>query len=149
MERLLLQRLFGRPYGGLIAVLAMALGFACSGSPPWFEVVSLEQASQMLGDPKIALVDAVSDGDDQPGPLPGGVRWKLSSSPAQPPENVPQLAGVLIVGSEKRIAYRSAAALARAGNQPIYVFIPSDADERSRLYASALQSEEGPRGNDS
>ncbi len=125
----------------------MVLG--CPGAPPWFEEVGLERASSLLTDPGIALVDAVSDENGQPGPLPGGVRWKLGPAPALRPEAVPAAGGVLVVGSEARVAYRSAAALARAGNQPVYVFIPMNADERSRLYASALASEEVPRGEDS
>jgi hypothetical protein len=39
--------------------------------------------------------------------------------------------------------------LARAGNHPVLVFIPRNAEERSSLYALALQTEEKIRGENS
>ena len=140
------MRRFLPGWGLALAALWM---LACSGAPPWFELVSLEQARELLGDPAIALVDVVADGTGQPGALPGGVRWKLGKARPMPPEEVPPDIGVLVVGSERSLGLRSAAALARAGNRPVYVFIPGDADERSSLYALALETKEESIGQDS
>ncbi len=133
-----------------IALVSAALWtLGCPGAPPRFEEISLDQARELLSTPEVSLVDAVSDQTGQPGPLPGGVRWKLGADPPERPEALANQGAVLVVGSAPRIAYRSAAALARAGNRPVYVFIPMNAEERSTLYSFALEIEEVPSGEDS
>ncbi len=131
------------------AVAAGLLLLLSCHPPISFEVISLERARSLVANSRITLLDVVSDKADQPGPLPGGVRWRLSTGEIALPDAVSDGSGVLVVGSSSQVAHRSAAALARAGNHPVFVFIPRDADERSRLYAVARKTEEAPRGEDS
>jgi hypothetical protein len=56
---------------------------------------------------------------------------------------------VLVFGIDERSARARAAALARAGNHPVLVFVPRDAEERGRFYAVASPAEEDRRGEDS
>ena len=135
-----------RALPGLLVGLALALG--CH-APVSFEMISLERARALVESHDLTLLDVVSDGAKPPVRLPGGVRWRVSSGDLALPRSVSEGGGVLIVGSDQHVAHRSAAALARAGNHPVYVFIPRDAEERSSLYAVALQTEEIPRGEDS
>lgn len=108
----------------------------------------METATKLLVNPRVSLIDAVADGADQPGELPGGFRWTYTEGAPNAPQNLPA-GGVLVVAVDRRMAHRSAAALVRAGNHPVYVFIPKNAEERSGLYALALQTEEAIRGEDS
>lgn len=57
--------------------------------------------------------------------------------------------GVLVFGLDAKAARARAATFARAGNRPVLVFIPRDADERGRFYAVASQRQEDRRGKDS
>jgi len=62
---------------------------------------------------------------------------------------VPAGHGVLVFGLDAKAARASAATFARAGNRPVLVFIPRDADERGRFYAVASKKQEERRGKDS
>ena len=130
-----------------LAALA-ALGSLACEPPPSFAEVELDDARRLLREPDVAVVDAVGGARHSLRVLPGAVRWTLTQSPATPPDEIPS-GPVLVVGASRPVGHRSAAALARAGNHPVYMFIPRDADERSSLYALALQSEETTRGEDS
>jgi len=65
------------------------------------------------------------------------------------PPRVPPGAGVLVFGLDAKAARARAATFARAGNRPVLVFIPRDADERGRFYAVASRRQEERRGKDS
>ena len=127
---------------------AAALCVACSPFPASFQEVQMEAVTKLLVDPRVSLIDAVADEADQPGELPGGFRWTHKEGGPNAPHNLPA-GGVLVIAVDRRMAHRSAAALVRAGNHPVYVFIPKNAEERSSLYALALQTEEAIRGEDS
>jgi hypothetical protein len=62
---------------------------------------------------------------------------------------VPLGRGVLVFGMDERAARARAAAYARAGNQPVLVFVPRDAEERGRFYAVASREREERSGKDS
>ena len=116
---------------GLLSVL---IGFlACGPRPPEFRVVGLEEASRAVAGQKLSVVEARDEASPQP----------------SDPEVVAPGTGVLIVGLDARAARMRAAAFARAGNHPVLVFIPRDADERGRFYAAATQRQEVRRGKDS
>ena len=127
---------------------AVLWALACSPLPASFEEVPLEVARRLLRDPGVTLIEAVADSRDAHEALPGGFRWRLGDGFASPKHDLPS-GSALVIAETQRIAHRSAAALARAGNQPVYVFIPTNAEERSSLYALALQIEETIRGEDS
>ncbi|MEE9281429.1 MAG: hypothetical protein V3V67_14745 [Myxococcota bacterium] len=141
---------FGRWGAGWLLVLLPVLlpGWACSPFALSFEEVPVETARRLLRDPRVALIDAVADEKGQPGALPGGFRWTLGERAEPAPRGLPSGA-VLVIASDRRIGQRSAAALARAGNRPVYLFIPRNAQERTSLYALALQTEETIRDEDS
>lgn len=124
------------------------LTLACSPLPPSFEEVSLAAARELLGDPQISLIDVLARENAEGDALPGGFRWDLGQDAAPDPRGLPAGA-VLVIASNRPTAHRSAAALARAGNHPVFVFIPRNAEERSSLYALALQTEERIRGENS
>jgi hypothetical protein len=67
--------------------------------------------------------------------------------PAGPTERVAK--GVLVYGVDERSTRARAAALARAGNHPVLVFVPRDAEERGRFYAVASPAQEVRRDEDS
>ena len=127
---------------------AVLCALACSPISVSFEEVPLEVARRLLRDPGVTLIEAVADSTDAQEALPGGLRWRLGDGFASPPQDLPS-GLALVIAENERIAHRSAAALARAGNQQVYVFIPTNAEERSSLYALALQIEETIRGEDS
>ncbi len=127
-----------RSLGPLARALGLCLALACE-LPISFEIITLERVRAVLVDPAITLVDVVDDGVDPPGALPGGLRWRVSPGDLELPARLSHEGGVLVIGSDLGVAQRSAAALARAGNHPVYVFIPRDAAERSTLYALAEQ----------
>ncbi len=127
---------------------AVLWALACSPLPVSFEEVPLEVAHRLLRDPHVTVIEAIAESSGVEQLLPGGFRWHLGKGVASPPGNLPS-GRTLIIADDERIAHRSAAALARAGNQPVFVFIPTNAEERSSLYALALQIEETIRGEDS
>ena len=127
---------------------AAALCLACSPFPESFQEVQMNAVVKLLVDPQVSLIDAVADGAGQPGELPGGFRWTHKEGERNAPQDLPA-GGVLVIAADRRMAHRAAAALVRAGNQPVYVFIPKNAEERSSLYALALRTEEAIRGEDS
>jgi hypothetical protein len=114
-------------------LLSVLIGFlGCGPRPPEFRVVGLDEARQAVDQGQLAVVEAVD----------------AASPPRSDPEVAPG-AGVLIVGLDARAARMRAANFARAGNHPVLVFIPRDADERGRFYAAASQRQEVRRGRDS
>lgn len=113
--------------------LALAL-CACPAPPPQFRLVGLDEARRAVQGAKLAVVEAAQD------PRTGEALAEAE---------VPAGAGVLVFGLDARAARKRAAAFARAGNQPVLLFIPRDADERGRFYALATQSQEDRRGKDS
>jgi hypothetical protein len=113
--------------------LALAL-CACPPPPPQFRLVGLDEARRAVESAKLVVVEAALD------PLTGE---------RLPEAEVPAGAGVLVFGLDARTARIRAAAFARAGNQPVLLFIPRDADERGRFYALATQRQEDRRGKDS
>jgi hypothetical protein len=115
----------------LIGVLVGFLG--CGPRPPEFRVVGLDEARQAVEQDGLAVVEAVDE----------------ASPPLSDPAVVAPGSGVLIVGLDARAARMRAANFARAGNHPVLVFIPRDADERGRFYAAASQRQEVRRGKDS
>jgi hypothetical protein len=105
---------------------------ACGPRPPEFRVVGLDDARRALAQDRMTIVEA-HDAADGPDAESG----------------VPLDSGVLVVGLDARAARAEAAIFARAGNHPVLVFIPRDADERGRFYAAASQRQEVRRGKDS
>lgn len=131
----------------IAAAIAAALLVAC-GAPSAFRVVSLETARTLVRQGDTAVLDTLGEGERATGLPPGGVRWRVP--PGATPE-LPELppTGVLVVASEAPLAYRSAAALVRAGHRPVYVFVTASADERRSLYALEPFAEETQHGRDS
>ena len=120
--------------GGRVA-LALALALcACSPPPAQFQVVGLDEARRAIQREPLVVIEAAPD--------------PRTGEPA-PEAAVPEGAGVLVFGLDARAARVRAAAFARAGNQPVLLFIPRDADERGRFYALASQRQEDRRGKDS
>ena len=115
----------------LLSALIAFLG--CGPRPAEFRVVGLDEAQKALEEQRLAVVEAVDE----------------ASPPLSDPGVVAPGAGVLIVGLDARAARMRAANFARAGNHPVLVFIPRDADERGRFYAAASQRQEVRRGKDS
>jgi hypothetical protein len=108
------------------------LGFlACGKSPAEFRVVGADEAQRLVERERLTLVEAVADAQN--------------ATQAE----VPAGAGVLVFGLDAKVARARAATFARAGNRPVVVFIPRDADERGRFYALASQRQEERRGKDS
>jgi hypothetical protein len=97
-------------------------------------MVGLDEARQAVEVEQMSVVEAL---DEAAGPA------------SDPAAVVPPGSGVLIVGLDARAARMRAATFARAGNHPVLVFIPRDADERGRFYAAASQRQEVRRGKDS
>ncbi|MEX2208574.1 MAG: hypothetical protein WEF50_20350 [Myxococcota bacterium] len=73
----------------------------------------------------------------------------LMSAPKDAAAPVHQGTAVLVFGNDLRSTRARAAALARAGNHPVLVFVPRDAEERGRFYAVASPAQEVRRGEDS
>lgn len=113
--------------------LAVAL-CACPPPPTQFRVVGLDEARRAVETQHLVAVEAAFD------PRTGE---------PQPIAEVPEGAGVLVFGLDVRAARVRAATFARAGNRPVLLFIPRDADERGRFYALASQRQEDRRGKDS
>lgn len=107
---------------------------ACPAPPVSFRVVDLEEAKRAVEARALFLVEAAP------------VLLRVPKGIAAP---VPAGVGVLVFGIDERSTRARAAALARAGNQPVLVFVPRDAEERGRFYAVASPAEEDRRGEDS
>jgi len=112
-------------------VSAVALLFACAPPPAEFRVVGLDEARSLVERERLAVVEAFAD------------------ARGETPPRVPPGAGVLVFGLDAKAARARAAIFARAGNRPVLVFIPRDADERGRFYAVASRKQEERRGKDS
>jgi hypothetical protein len=117
----------------LLAAVVSSLA-ACPAPPPSFRVVDLAEAKRAVEAHVLVLVEAA--------PV-------LLHGPGAVTADIPAGAGVLVFGIDERSARSRAAALARAGNQPVLVFVPRDAEERGRFYAVASPAEEDRRDEDS
>lgn len=118
----------------LIVLLAAILGLASCSAPPSFRIVDLAEAQRAAETGAVAVVEAL----------------ELHGRAADPKAaEVPAGRGVLVFGMDERAARARAAAFARAGNQPVLVFVPRDAEERGRFYAVASRDREDRSGKDS
>jgi hypothetical protein len=131
-----------------ILLLCLLPLWSCLEPPAAFEPVSLEQARALLAGGEVVLVDAVGSADSDPGPLPGGVRWQVERDQPVVAPDLPE-GNLLLVGSSKEVGYSCAAVLAGARGGSVFVFIPSDAEQRRSLYVSPTDTEETRRGADS
>jgi hypothetical protein len=129
------------------ALLLAALLAGCGDRPRSFREAGLPETERLLRDPSIRVVEALE------GPARGfgtarGLRWRLD---VPPPGGQPQVADgpVLVLGSSRDAGHRSAAALARAGHRPVWVFVPQTEEERAALAAPALEAKEKTRGEGS
>ncbi len=131
----------------LAALLAAAALAACGEGPRSFREVPLAEASELLRDASVHVVEA-TDGPGRGFGTLRGVRWRLDATTA---DAQPEIADgpVLVLASSSRSAHRSAAALARAGHQPVWIFVPETDEERAALAASPLEAKESTRGEGS
>lgn len=129
-------------------LLAGALAVACGESPPAFREVSLEDARRLIASGEVTVVDRLADESTPVPGLPGGLRWQEEPGGSSLPPGLPDGA-VLIVGASTDLGYASAAALARAGRRPVYLFITRTTRERNALVAVVLHSREVSDGRDS
>jgi hypothetical protein len=106
--------------------------FGCAPPPPEFREVGMDEARKAVEEHGLTLVEVFPDARGAPGA-----------------GEVPAGGGVLVFSLDKRAARIRAANFARAGNRPVLVFIPRDADERGRFYAAATRKQEDRRGKDS
>ena len=139
------------PAGSRFVVGLLAAGLLLAGCvepPPSFRLVGLDEARSLLQNGEASLVEAYAH-DLAPRPrVPGGLPWPLpADEPAVPPALPP--GPVLLLAPTQELAYRAAAALARARNDEVFVIITDRADERGTLYALDPQQQEIPRGRDS
>jgi hypothetical protein len=118
----------------VLLVSVSAVLCACPAPPASFRVIELAEAQRLVQHHELILVEA-------PRALPG--------SPGAAAPDVPAGVGVLVFGDDERSAHARAAALARAGNHPVLVFVPRNAEERGRFYAVAIPTEEDRRDEDS
>jgi hypothetical protein len=112
-----------------LAAVASAL-LACAPPPAEFRVVDLDEARRLVVHDRLIVVEVPAEKSAATSDVPAG-------------------AGVLVFGLDAKAARARAATFARAGNRPVVVFIPRDADERGRFYAVASQRQEDRRGKDS
>ena len=134
--------------GLLGSLLAAMLAIGCADAPRSFSEVSLEDARRMIADTGVTVVDALAEDLEPATALAGGLQWKTAPTAADPPPGLPD-GPVLIVGSSSELGYASAAAIARVGGRPVYVFITRSRQERNALVAVALRSREASDGRDS
>ena len=107
---------------------------ACPAPPVRFRVIAIEEAQRLVLRHEVVLVE---------------VPPALLSAPKEAVPAIRRGTGVLVFGVDERSTRARAAALARAGNHPVLVFVPRDAEERGRFYAVASPAEEDRRGEDS
>jgi hypothetical protein len=116
----------------LLPVLALFFGFAtaCIEAPPYFEIVTLERASELLLRGGATLVEVA--GPDQPSASPHGgrLRWELGEG------EPPAVAGgpVVLLARRTDVGHRAAATLARR-RRGVFLFVSDNAEDRRRLYA--------------
>jgi hypothetical protein len=107
---------------------------ACPAAPVRFRVIAIEEAKRLVESHAVVLVE---------------VPPALMTAPKDAAVPVHRGTAVLVFGIDERSTRVRAAALARAGNHPVLVFVPRDAEERGRFYAVASAAEEVRRGEDS
>jgi hypothetical protein len=129
------------------ALLLVALLAGCGEAPRSFREATLPEASELLRDPSIRVVEAL-DGPGRGFGTARGLRWRLDVGP---PGGQPEVGDgpVLVLGSSQDAAHRSAAALARSGHRPVWVFVPETDGERAALAAAPLEAKEKTRGEGS
>jgi hypothetical protein len=125
---------------------ALLIGLGCPAPQRSFAVVSPEEAQVLLRKGGLSVVEAASTDSPGAGKALEATPGQETKRPAPPPE-APR-GGVLVIASTAPAGYRTAAALSRSGNRPTYVCISANAEERSRLYALALQTREFVRDGD-
>ena len=135
------------PLVSALLACAFLLG-ACIDAPASFEPIELSRARELLQSGAVVVIDAAAPEDPRRPAPPGGVRWLVSAGATLELPELPDGA-VLVVAGSQSIGFRSAAALARVRNGPVYVVITGSAEDRGRLYALEPSEEEIPRGRDS
>ena len=128
-----LPRMGSRACAVLLAGVIFGL-LGCPAPPPSFRVVDLAEAEHLVGLHQVILVEAPA---------------VFLRTPETPSPAIPADVGVLVYGVDERATRARAAVFARAGNHPVLVFVPRDAEERGRFYALASPAEEDRRGKDS
>jgi len=118
----------------IVAFCASLIALTSCGRPASFRMVDLGEAQEAAQAGDLAVIEALD-------------RDTRATDPKA--ERVPAGRGVLVFGMDERAARAQAAAFARAGNQPVLVFVPRDAEERGRFYAVASREREDRRGKDS
>jgi hypothetical protein len=131
-----------------VALALVLLATACS-LPRSFRVVSVEEALAVIDARQATVLEVLAD-DEAPSrsPAQGGLYWRPGTGTPGPAPSIPPGA-ILVVASSGPVAYRSAAALVRAGNPEVMVVITANAEERQTLYALRAKEEEPIRGRDS
>ncbi len=131
----------------LAALLCASLLFACGEGPRSFRQATLAETSSLLADPSVSVVEAI-EGSGRGLGSGRSLLWRLDDPLAG---GQPELAGgaVLVLGSSIGAAHRSAAAFARAGHTPVWVFVPETDRERAALAAHPLEAREKTRGEGS
>ena len=130
--------LMGRPFGipvplGRVLIAVIGLALAC-GEPRAFRVVSVDDARSLLLTPGASVIDTGGEPDAIPGGIPYSVPEVGDSVALELPPGP-----VLVVASSHASGLRTAAALTRAGNRSVVLFIPASAEERQSLYALASE----------
>ena len=121
----------GRTLRRALIMASLVPLFGCGRRPPEFREVTLDEAQQSVRAEHLTVVEAFASGRE---PAAG---------------SAVDGGGVLVFGLDAKAARARAAIFARAGNHPVLVFIPRDADERGRFDAVASRRQEDRRGRDS
>jgi hypothetical protein len=129
----------------LLAAAGLLTG--CGEPRRSFREVSVEQANALLADPDVAVVEALEPRARGFGAL--ARRARPLDDPAERGEPVVRPDRVLVLGSSRAAAFRSAAKLAREGRETVWVFVPKSEDERAGLLVPAVQAKEGVSEPDS